>query len=60
MPIPRISARYSRKVSDGNYGSYEVSMSIEMDVNDFSGGLDQLHDFLRKKVTDKIKEVKPY
>ena len=60
MPIPRISTRYSRKVSDGNYGSYEVSMSIEMDANDTDGGLDQLHSFLRKKVENKIKEVKPY
>lgn len=60
MPIPRVSARYSRKVSDGNYGSYEVSMSVEMDVNDADGGLNQLHDFLRKKVENKIKEVKPY
>ena len=60
MPIPRVSARYSRKVSDGNYGSYEVSMSVEMDVNDADSGLDQLHNFLKKKVTDKINEVKPY
>ena len=48
--MAKIAVRYSRKKSDGNYGSTEVSMSIEHDSNDIDGGLTQTYNYLRKKV----------
>jgi len=48
--MPTIGCSYSRKVSDGNYGSEEVSMWIEQDVIDVDGGLTQLLNYLKTKV----------
>ena len=42
--------RYSRKMTDGNYGSTEVSMSIEQDASELDHGLTQLYNYLKKKV----------
>ena len=57
MPTPRISVRYTIKKSDGNYGSREISMSIEQDVaGDLDRGFNQLYKFLKLKVEAKLNQ----
>ena len=56
MPMPRISIRYSIKKSDGNYGSKEISMSLEHDVDNIDKGFDQFFRYLKQKVEAKLNQ----
>ena len=57
--VSKVGVSVSRKISDGAYGSAEVSMWVEMDLSptaDFDESLDSLDKFITGKVGASAKE----
>lgn len=55
--MPKISVQVSKKESNGNYGSDEVSLSMEGDVNDIESGFRQYFNYLKPKVKLLLREL---
>lgn len=55
--MTKIMVRYSRKKTDGNYGSTEVAFGIEHEVPDIQAvdaAFNQLFPYLKKKVEGQL------
>lgn len=58
LPVTTITVHYERKLSDGNYGSEGLSMSMTCtaDVDGVPGQLQDLHETLRALVLEELSQ----
>lgn len=55
--MPKIMVQISKKESNGNYGSDEVSLAMEMDVEDTEAGYRQMFNYLKPKLKLLLREL---